>query len=167
MAYYALEHGEPKRALQGYDSWGNICGQKNKKIPGSVHPPTDTTNLKWVINSFKYNIVWYFKDFYVASTKHDPNKKACVFILFVFRSLFYFDPLAITRDDIPSIRVCVRACPGQPITSKASLIELSQNQNIHLCRYDVTPNLSSLEVSPREGVLEILEESPVNNTEVM
>eukprot|EP00041_Stephanoeca_diplocostata_P020494 m.460343 g.460343 ORF g.460343 m.460343 type:complete len:685 (+) comp21592_c0_seq1:197-2251(+) len=43
---WALDNGEPTRLLYGADSWGNICGEKNKQRINSSNSGLDMSNRK-------------------------------------------------------------------------------------------------------------------------
>ena len=53
--------------------------------------------------------------------------------------MYYYITAAITSTVIPSIKVCVRACPYELINigEQDKVFDLSENEDIHLCRYDV------------------------------
>lgn len=45
---FSIATGAAARLLSGYDSYGNICGQKNIKVEGIVNSGLDLTHKKWV-----------------------------------------------------------------------------------------------------------------------
>lgn len=48
---FSIATGAAARLLSGYDSYGNICGQKNVKVEGIVNSGLDLTQKKWVCDS--------------------------------------------------------------------------------------------------------------------
>lgn len=53
IAYVALTDGDPNRLINGYDSFGNVCGEKNDPVISSANSGLDMTDRKFV---FFYNI---------------------------------------------------------------------------------------------------------------
>lgn len=45
---FSIATGAAARLLSGYDSYGNICGQKNVKVEGIVNSGLDLTHKKYV-----------------------------------------------------------------------------------------------------------------------
>lgn len=43
---FSIATGAAARLLSGYDSYGNICGQKNVKVEGIVNSGLDLTHKK-------------------------------------------------------------------------------------------------------------------------
>lgn len=60
-AVWSFMAGNPSRLIHGYDSFGNICGQKNKKIPGVSWSGMDMTDCPYVFHMNPFNVSYSMK----------------------------------------------------------------------------------------------------------
>lgn len=54
-AVWSFYEGNPSRLIRGYDSFGNICGQNNKRIPGVSWSGIDMTDCPFVFHMNPFN----------------------------------------------------------------------------------------------------------------
>lgn len=55
-AAYSFLEGHPSRLIHGYDSFGNICGQKNRRINGVAWSGVDMKDRPFVFHMNPYNV---------------------------------------------------------------------------------------------------------------
>jgi solute carrier family 44 protein 1 (choline transporter-like protein) len=58
---WSFYEGNPNRLIQGYDSFGNICGQRNKRIPGVSWSGIDMTDCPYVFHMNPFNTSYSLK----------------------------------------------------------------------------------------------------------
>lgn len=58
---WSFYQGNPSRLIQGYDSFGNICGQKNKRIPGVSWSGMDMRHCPYVFHMNPMNTSYSLK----------------------------------------------------------------------------------------------------------
>lgn len=58
---WSFYEGNPNRLIQGYDSFGNICGQNNKRIAGVSWSGIDMTNKPYVFHMNPFNTSYSLK----------------------------------------------------------------------------------------------------------
>lgn len=60
-AVWSFSAGHPNRLINGYDSFGNICGQKNKKIDGISYSGMDMRDSPYVFHMNPVNVSYTMK----------------------------------------------------------------------------------------------------------
>lgn len=61
LSAWSFTLGNPNRIIQGYDSFGNICGQKNRKIPGVPWSGMDMRDCPYVFHMNPANVSYTMK----------------------------------------------------------------------------------------------------------
>lgn len=61
VSFWSLIGGHPNRIIQGYDSFGNICGQRNKRIPGVSWSGLDMRDKPFVFHMNPVNVSFTMK----------------------------------------------------------------------------------------------------------
>ncbi|XP_071119389.1 choline transporter-like protein 1 [Haliotis cracherodii] len=116
VSYIGLQEGDPYRLINGYDSWGNVCGRPNKKIANVVLSGRDMTTRP---KTFFQDKDYFYKKFL-------PSFPAGTFNLNLPPSLDNWnlgDPLTSTNPI-----VCVVKCPTTELSTPSSIE--------YLCAYD-------------------------------
>ncbi|XP_046356995.1 choline transporter-like protein 1 [Haliotis rufescens] len=132
VSYIGIQEGDPYRLINGYDSWGNVCGRPNKKIANVVYSGLDMTTRP---NTFFQDEAYFFKKFL-------PSFPADTFRINLPPSLANWklgDPLTSTNPI-----VCVVECPTTELVTSSSIE--------YLCTYD-NGTCPSLPVLPHKTLL--------------
>lgn len=90
---WSFTSGHPNRILQGYDSFGNICGQKNKQIKGVNWSGIDMTDKPYVFHMLPSNTSYTMKVCVKQCAEKDFNSDADISMFYsrTHSALFRYD----------------------------------------------------------------------------
>ncbi|XP_046568947.1 choline transporter-like protein 2 [Haliotis rubra] len=131
VSYLGVKDGDPYRLINGYDSWGNVCGRPNKNsITNSNQSGQDMTDRPY---TFFHDKEYFYKKFL-------PEFPDATFDLPPALANWHVGDPLVSTDPI----VCVAQCPATTLLTSSSVASL--------CTYDGA-TCPSLPVLPHKTLL--------------